>query len=225
MENENKKRSALKLFKLFGKFKSILFTAVVTVLIMISFLLIYNNFMKNGGAYGGTVFNTQVLTGLKLNTVTYTYTDSIFIREPEEWLLFGLVDIDPGVSFLAVQYNGQITLGIDAGVDGEKIEFIRLGKDATGKTVIKAKLPDVIELTHEQFRNEEITLIQDGIFTSHEVPREKLNDAYEARKGYFSDNARALGLYDQAKESAQSQIVNLFNSIPGFKDDYVVEWR
>jgi hypothetical protein len=211
--------------KFYGRRKNILITAAVTVLIVVSFMLIYNNFMKRGGAYGGTAIAQKVLVGLELNTLTYTYTDSIFLKEPEEWLLFGLVDIDPGVSYLAVQYNGQIKLGIDAGTDGENIEFTRLGKDESGRTIIQVKLPDVIELSHEQFRNEEITIMQDGKFTSHEVPRAKLNEAYEARKGYFTANARTLGLYEQAKESAQSQIANLLNTIPGFQKDYLVEWK
>jgi hypothetical protein len=170
---------------------------------------------------------TEVIKDLKLNTIAYYYTDLIYLEEEEVWKLFGLIDLDPGVRYLSVQYNGIIRLGIELGVDAQNLVIEeKTGVNLeSGKKILEITLPNVTEISHEQFRNEEITLIQDGKFTKKEVSREMLDEAYEEQKKKNSENARDLGLYEQAKESAIEQITSFLYLIPSFQENYIIEWK
>jgi hypothetical protein len=200
---------------------------IVAVAIFAIIFSVYNWFSKSKPVVNQP-FWAQVMEEMKLNTITYTYTDAIILSEPEEWKLFNLIDIDPGVRFLAVQYNGIIRLGVDLKKDEDGNGGIRLskgGKDEADRDIVKMKLPEVIEISHEQFRNEEVTIFQEGKYTKSEVSRELLNQTYQERKAHFSIYAREIGLYAQAKESAQSQITDTLMGIPGFNDMYVIKWE
>jgi hypothetical protein len=170
---------------------------------------------------------TEVIKDLKLNTITYYYTDLIFLEEEEEWKIFGLIDLDPGVRYLGVQYNGIIRIGIDLGVDAQNLVIEeKTGVNLeSGKRILEITLPNATEISHEQLRNEEKTVIQDGKFTKTEVSREMLNEVYEERKEHNSETARSLGLYEQAKESAIEQITSLLNLIPSIQENYIIEWK
>jgi hypothetical protein len=215
-------KKLVKMLKM-NKLKTIM-TLVVLIAIAVACFAVYTWFTAEKSTASGAVMAQRVIKDLQLNTLTYYYTDSIAITEPEEWKLFGLIDLDPGIRFLIVQYDGIIRLGIDMGVDAENLQISERGEDGTGKRILEIKLPEATEISHEQFRNEEITVFQGGEYTNKEVSRELLNESYGNRKASFSEKARSLGLYDEAMENAKSQIENLLMMVPAIAEDYVIKW-
>ncbi|MDR2898875.1 MAG: DUF4230 domain-containing protein [Clostridiales bacterium] len=207
------------------KVKIIIVIAVIIALVL-GFLWFYNAVTAEESTITGTEQAKQVVSNMQLNTLTYYYTDSIFITEPEEWTLFGF-DLDPGIRYLAVSYDGIIRLGLDFGEGAQNVNIAEQGvvtEDGTEKRVLKITLPEVVEISHEQLRNNEVTILQDGKYTKSEVSREKLNEAYAKRKQYFSENAVTLGLYKEAEQSAKGQISQLLNMVPNIRDEYVIRF-
>jgi len=225
IDMDNKTKTA-KLSDLLSTTKTLRLFAALSALIalVMTAFSVYSSVTAEKSKTNGAMMVQKVIKGMKLNTITYQYTDSIFLSEPEEWKLFGLIDIAPGVRYLVVQYDGVINLGIDLGIDASNIRVSELGVDDSGKTILKIIFPEAVEISHEQFRNNEITVLQDGKYTKKEVSRAKLNEAYEKRKAYYSESARSLGLYEQARVSAMSQIDYFLNMIPDFRENYIIQW-
>jgi len=204
------------------KFYAVLVIIIAAAAAAFSVYSYFTKVDKNQDGYA--TITEAIIIEFKLNTITYCYTDCIFIEEEEVWKLFGLIDIDPGIRYLGVQYDGIIRLGINLGLDAKGVKIDDKSFNEEGKTILKIKLPEVIEMSHEQFRNEEVTLFQFGRFTKKEVSRVLLNEAYGERKEFYSKKARELGLYEDAKESAQSQLENFLYLIPAIKNNCIIVW-
>ncbi|MDR1734738.1 MAG: DUF4230 domain-containing protein [Oscillospiraceae bacterium] len=159
-----------------------------------------------------TVLSEEVLRSFEIAAITYNYTDLIFVKDAKELKLGDSKIKLPGTkSALGVKYDGIIKIGID----GSKIKMTQNGNS------IQLTLPPVEMLSHAQDPDSvEVVLDESGIFSKNSV----LNyvELMKAKTDEMEQKAKDMGLFEQARESAEAQLKAFLYSIPSVKDNYTV---
>jgi len=172
-----------------------------------------NNITKAGGMTPQMIREVGQLVSLE-----FGYKDVIVIDEPEEFLLFGLWDVDPGEHILIVQYNGIIKLGIDC---ENLLINVRNPVIEGEKKIIEITLPEIIVIAHETSDFE--TVFDKGIFTKKSVSYSTYFDVFNERRQQYTDES-LIALNAQALRSAKAQLEKIVLFSPEIRDNYVIEW-
>jgi len=172
-----------------------------------------NNITKAGGMTPQLIREVGQLVSLE-----FSYKDVIVIDEPEEFLLFGIWDIDPGEHILIVQYNGTIKLGIDC---ENLLINVRNPVIEGEKKIIEITLPEVIVIASETSDFE--TVFDKGIFTKKSVSYSTYFNVFNERRQQYTDES-LIALNAQALKSAKAQLEKIVLFSPEIRDNYVIEW-
>ena len=169
---------------------------------------------------GGGMTPQGIRAIAQLSTLEYRYKEVIVLDEQEEFLLFGLWDIDPGESILVVQYDGIIKLGVDC----EKIEFTETGSDEDGRTRIEIKMPAAEIISSETPLNSFEVIVNKGVFTKRTV--DLANFYNVAGKRQVQRNMEVLqGEFGQtAQDNARRQLQAMFDSFTEIQENYDIVW-
>ena len=153
-------------------------------------------------------------------TIEFRYRDVITIIEEEEFMLFGLWDIDPGEHILIVQYDGIIKLGIDC----SKILFNEYAEKIDGKTKIEIKLPDAILISSETPQNAFEILVDRGVYTKSTVDLGVFFKEASKRQEQFNSDELNGEMAETARDNAKKQLQAMLESFSEIRDNYDIIW-
>ena len=169
---------------------------------------------------GGGMTPQGIRNIAQLATIEYRYRDVIAIVEEEEFMLFGLVDIDPGEHILIMQYDGIIKLGIDC----EKILFNEYEPDADGRKRIEIKLPAVELISSETPMSSFKEIVNRGVFTKTKVDVGVFFNEAAKRQEQYNKDALTGDLATTARDNAKKQLQAMFDSFSEIKENYDIVW-
>ncbi|MCL1846926.1 MAG: DUF4230 domain-containing protein [Coriobacteriia bacterium] len=157
---------------------------------------------------GNAIEAEEVIKSFKISTVTYRYTNFIYEKDVKT---LGGVELPFTDAYLGVQYDGVIEIGID----GSEIKVTQT------EDTITIRLPEAKILSHTQVSGSTEVLIDKGtVFNRNEVG--EYIELFESRKLAMEERVEEMGLFEEARENAKEQLLNLLYAFPDVRDTYTI---
>ena len=186
--------------------------AVVIVVVAVCVAIISGNLAKSGitekREQGSSLIAEEVIKSFKISTLTYRYTNFIYEKDVKT---IGGVELPFTDTYLGVQYDGIIEIGID----GSEIKVTQT------EDTITIKLPKAKILSHTQVNGSTEVLFDKGtVFNRNEVG--EYIELFESRKLVMEDRVEEMGMFEEARENAKEQLLNLLLAFPDIEDNYTI---
>lgn len=157
----------------------------------------------------------EIIETFEISALNYRYRN-LFMEENIEERKFAFIELSPAVKRYAVQYDGEIKMGVNG--DDVKLE---IQQDNVGN-VLKITIPKAEILSHEAPLNDTFQVVFDEAEHSEKYTIGEYANTLNDKKKETELEVEQSGLLKQAQESAEKQISALLRSIPDIRDNYIL---
>jgi hypothetical protein len=166
---------------------------------------------------GKSIVPKDIIEAFEISALDYGYSGIIFERNTSE-RKFLFVSLDDATQMYAVQFEGEIKMGING-------KDIKIDEQYDGESkVLKISIPKAYIISHAAPLNDSAEVIYDISEHMEHAQIGQYIDLFNDKKKEIEYNLQSQGMLERAQQSAKKQLETLLNSVPDVSDNYKLEF-